>query len=80
MLIPFDAMFFATLHTVELVFAYNIGEVSIRLTNMVSNNYLTTIVDSSAGSTIIPVTLGTGLYRIEFCTEDGVEYEGYFSN
>ena len=78
LLVPITAVYFEMLSNVDVSFAYNIGDVTVTLTNLVSGSSVVTIVDSSAGNTVIPVTLGTGLYRIEFCTEDGVGYVGYF--
>lgn len=79
-LVPVEAYHVSLTQNVAVNFLYNLGSVTITLTNLTTSSSSVTIVDSSVGSILIPVSLGTGIYRIEFCCQDsGNEYVGYFN-
>lgn len=77
-IIPIYAAFCPSLSLVEIEFLINIGDVTICLTNLTSGSMASTVVDSSYGSCILPVTGGDGLYYLEFLLSDGNRYFGYF--
>lgn len=76
--IPIEAFFNSTLSQVNIQFLTYIGEVTIQLTNLSNNASINTAIDSNFGSCIIPITNGSGLYRIDFITADGAQFCGYF--
>lgn len=76
--IPFEAFFNSTLSQVNIQFLSYIGEVTIQLTNLSNNASVNTAIDSNCGSCIIPVTNGSGIYRLEFILADGLQFYGFF--
>lgn len=77
-IIPIEACFNSTFSQVSIQFLSYIGEVTIQLTNLSNNASVNTAIDSSCGSCIIPVTNGSGIYRIEFLLADGLQFYGFF--
>lgn len=77
--VPIRASYYSTLSVVGIAFLENLGIVSIRLTNLLSEGSSTFFVDSFFGSCILPVTGGSGPYTIEITTADGLLYAGFFS-
>lgn len=77
-IIPIYATFCPSLSLVEIEFLFNIGEVTVCLTNLTASSMTSTAVDSSFGGCILPVTGGPGLYCLEFLLSDGTRYYGYF--
>lgn len=78
-LIPLTASYYAALSYVEIGFLFNVGCVTITLTNLATGNYSNAMVDSQYGSALIPVTGGSGPYKIEFTIGDGSSFVGFFS-
>lgn len=76
--IPIDAFFSAEKAIVTITFFVNLGNVIIRLNNLTTGSTVSTVVDSSCGSCILPITGGSGLYLLEFLLSDGTRYYGYF--
>ena len=64
---------------VGVSFMTDLGSVTISLTNLTTMINVNRIVNSSCGNCYIPITGGPGLYCIEFLTEDGARYYGYFA-
>lgn len=77
-IVPLSVTLFQSMSCIEVVFLSNIGEVTIQLTNLSNNASVNTAIDSNCGSCIIPITNGSGLYRIDFITADGAQFCGYF--
>ena len=77
--VPIEATYFCTLSYVDVVFLDNIGIVTITLTNLTTGGAAVTQTDSGFGGCLVPVTLGSGFYRISFVAQDGASYEGYFT-
>ena len=77
--VPIEATYFCTLSYVDVVFLDNIGIVTITLTNLTTGGTAVTQTDSGFGGCLVPVTLGSGFYRISFVVQDGASYEGYFT-
>lgn len=68
-----------TTNLLMIDFLENLGEVTIRLTNLTTGSISGSIVDSSVGACVLPVTAGPGLYCLEFLLSDGTRYYGFFS-
>lgn len=80
-IIPFSVEYYVNYSCVCVSFTSNIGNITITLTNLTTDSHYSTVVDSCAGSVLLPVSLGTGFYRIEFnCLDSGNGYVGYFNN
>lgn len=77
-IIPFSAYYYDALSCVEVFFQSNVGNVTIIVTNQYTANSASTQVSSSVSSVIIPIGLGSGLYSIEFVTQEGLSYIGVF--
>lgn len=73
-----SAVINSTTNLLFIDFLSNLGEVTIRLTNLTTGGIASTLVDSSCGSCILPVTSGSGLYCLEFLLSDGTRYYGNF--
>ena len=76
--IPLTATLYRTLSYIEVAFLNNIGEVTTTMTNETTGSHITTQVNSSFGEAVIPVSLGSGSYRIDFYSSDGA-YFGFFT-
>lgn len=63
---------------VAVTFIYDVGEISIRISNLTTGHSSVTVVDSSFGKCLLPVTGGSGSYCVDFQTENGSYYFGYF--
>ena len=74
--VPFYVTMYQSFVVVD--FLCYIGEVTIQLTNLSNNASVNTAIDSNCGSCIIPVTNGSGIYRIEFLLADGLQFYGFF--
>ncbi len=77
--IPIEATFYQLQGMVELVFAWPIDDLMVRLTNTTTGDYLTSDV-STGGDVQLPVLFGEGVYLLEFYTENGTIYQGAFNN
>lgn len=78
-IVPFAAIYYASMSYVEIGFLFNVGCVTITLTNLATGSYSSAMVDSQNGSALIPVTGGSGPYKIEFTIGDGSSFVGFFS-
>lgn len=77
--VPIHASYYSSLSVVGIAFIEDLGMVSIRLTNLSAGSSSTFVVDSFYGSCILPVTGGSGPYKIEFTIGDGSSFVGFFS-
>ena len=77
-MIPLSAWLYRTLSYVNIDFLDNLGVVIITLTNQSTGNSTTTQVNSNFGGALIPVSIGSGNYRIAFLTQT-TSYEGFFT-
>ena len=77
--IPLQAIFYPIRGIVTVEFAYDLGEVGVRMTNCTAGLSTTTNVDSMEGTVSLPVPFGCGLYLIEFLTPAGDTFYGYFT-
>ena len=74
--VPFYVTMYQSFVVVD--FLCYIGEVTIQLTNLSNSASVNMVINSNIGSCIIPVTSGTGIYRIEFITMEGTQFYGLF--
>lgn len=79
LMLPVSAFYIEENACVGVSFISDLGSVTISLTNLTTMINANTIVNSSCGYCYIPITGGPGFYCIEFLTEDGARYYGYFS-
>lgn len=77
-LIPMRAVCYTDVPIVVISFVRNIGEVEIELFNCSSGEFVSDIVSSKDGGTMIPFSGTVGHYRILFTTENGRDYIGEF--
>lgn len=77
--IPLYAMHYSAPDRVTVSFSHDIGNVTVQITNLSYSTSSTIYLDSSVSYQIIPITGGSGFYRIEFVTTDGTFYYGYFT-
>lgn len=77
--IPVEAILYARQSVISVQFTRNVGSVEIVLSNLSTGVSSNTVVDSSIGNCMIPVTDGTGFYSIEFLIAGGMAVIGYFS-
>ncbi len=78
-LIPINALYYVTFSYIDVSFTSNIGDVTITLTNQTTGGSTSMQSNSGFGGCLVPVTLGSGFYRISFVAQDGASYEGYFT-
>lgn len=78
-LIPITATLIKAQSLIYIELLYPVDDLSIRLTNLSTGN--SSIIDLGATQNgFIPVTFGTGLYRIEFLINEETNYYGFFNN
>ena len=77
-IIPIAANYYVLSSNLEVFFLYDMGEVSVSVTNITSEYNYSTIVDSYYGTTILPLPLSSGLWEISFSTDDGDSFMGCF--
>ncbi len=76
--IPFQVIYYNQQSCVTIAFTCNIGEINISLKNLSNNTCTNTVINSIYGNGIIPITNGSGIYRIEFLLADGTQFYGFF--
>lgn len=77
--IPIIANVIPSQSIIAVTFLYNIGDVSIEISNLYSNEEYYYEESSLSGTSILPFYGGTGYYYIRFRTLSGLLYSGYFS-
>lgn len=77
--LPISATYFQQSSIVSVSFSDFTEDVIIRLTNLTTTASASLLVDPACGTCFIPVSMGPGLYRIEFQIEKGAILFGYFS-
>lgn len=78
-IVPFTAFYYASQCCVALFFQYNIGEISITLTNLTTGNIISTNVNSQCGFITIPLYSDPGTWQIMVLVEGGgPTYSGFF--
>ncbi len=75
--VPVCALLFRLSSCIGVEFLNNMGIVTITLSNQTTGGTSTMQINSSFGEAVIPVSLGSGNYRIDFCSSCG-NYYGYF--
>ncbi len=78
-LIPILANYHVLLSCIEVVFLYDMGDVTISITNLTNGYNSITIVDSFYGGAILPILRISGLWEVMFSTEGGDTYMGGFT-
>lgn len=76
--IPFHVFYYNQQSCVVIAFTNNIGEINISFTNLLNSTCTNTAIDSIYGNCILPITNGSGNYRIDLQTSNGAHYYGYF--
>lgn len=77
--VPISVIYYSLNSYIAVLFLDNLGDVTITLYNLTTGATAATQVNAGIGTINIPVTLGSGYYRISFVTEGGTTYEGFFS-
>lgn len=77
-IVPISATYYVALSYIEVSFLYNMGDISIVLTDLASNSTMVYNSDTSIGTVFIPFNSGSGVYSIEFITSSGETYSGVF--
>lgn len=78
-IIPITATFVRDQSLICLEILFPIENLSVRLTNLSTGQTISYPV-GDATDFYIPVSLGTGPYRIDFLINNGTYYYGYFNN
>lgn len=76
--VPLEVSFSQLHQTISIHFLINEGPVTITITNLSNGSYSNYLVDSSCGYTWLPLPANEGIYRIDFCLDDGTCYYGLF--
>lgn len=76
--IPMEVSFSRLHQTISIHFLLSEGPVTITITNLTNGSYSNYLVDSGCGSTWLPLPANEGIYRIDFCLDDGTCYYGLF--
>lgn len=76
--VPIQALLNAAQSIITVIFLYDMGDVSIDITNIVTGEEFFFEEASLPGSAILPFYGGTGHYYIRFRTIGGHSYFGYF--
>ena len=76
--ILFQVIYYNQQSCVTISFTSNICEINISLKNLSNNTCTNTVINSIYGNGIIPITNGSGIYRIEFLLADGTQFYGFF--
>lgn len=77
--IPITASYLPNSGLVSVSLSNDLGEVTTRLTNMTNGISNSLVIDSTCSTYLMPITLGSGLYLIEFRAINGTIYFGYFT-
>lgn len=77
-LVPINATYYVPSSCLEILFLFDMGDVSVSVTNISSGDHYSTTVESYCGTAILPLPLSSGLWAISFSTDDGDNYIGYF--
>ena len=77
-IVPISATLFRLSGYVEVGFLSYLGVVTITLNNLTTGGTATMQINSTFGEAVIPVSLGAGNYRIDFCSSYS-NYYGYFA-
>ena len=76
--VPIQAYYDDVLSVVCISFLQNIGEVEVTITNIFDGDTVEYEVNSIAGSVVIPLDGGPGLYQLSILLSSGKEYIGEF--
>ena len=76
--VPIQAYYDDVLSMVCISFLQNIGEVEVTITNVFDGDAVEYEVNSIAGSVVIPLDGGPGLYQLSILLSSGKEYIGEF--
>lgn len=77
-IVPIAANYYVLSSCLEVIFMYDIGEVTVSAINYSTGYINSTIVDSSLGTSILPLLSSSGLWAISFSTDDGYSFIGFF--
>ena len=76
--VPIQAYYDDVLSVVCISFLQNIGEVEVTITNVIDGDTVDYEVNSIAGSVVIPLDGGSGIYQLSILLSSGKEYIGEF--
>ena len=76
--IPIEASYYASLSSLLLSFADDLGSVSFKIENLTTGATVQTVINAVQGDQFFPVTGGAGEYEITFTLSDGHLYTGSF--
>lgn len=77
-IIPITAYYYDSLSCIGLTFLFDIGEVTVTVSNLSTSEYYCYLVDSQNGSAIIPLSCTTGLWQLSISIDSGICYTGVF--
>lgn len=77
-IVPMTVFYYQSLFCIEVLFHYNIGEVTITLNNLTIGCYSSIVVNSQEDTLFIPLPNSSGLWQIGFRLSDGSLYTGSF--
>lgn len=76
-IIPINANYHVLSSCLEVIFLYDMGDVTISVTNTTSGYNYSTVVESCWGTTLLPLQLSSGLWTITFQSGGtGASYSG----
>ena len=76
--VPIQAYYDDVLSVVCISFLQNKGEVEVTITNVIDGDTVDYEVNSVAGSVVIPLDGGPGIYQLSILLSSGKEYIGEF--
>lgn len=76
--VPIQAYYQEILSSVCMTFSQNLGVLDITITNLSDGTHADYEIDSSLGSTILPISGVSGFYSILIVTASGIQYGGEF--
>lgn len=77
--VPLTAIYYSSLSRVIVMFSDNLGDIDIRLTNMITGGASTIQTNTNIDYISIPVVYGSGYYCLEFLINGVTMYYGYFN-
>ena len=78
-IIPIECLVYSSSSSIEVIFDYYLGTVSVEIENKTTGEYNQTVVNALSGSTLLPFSGISGIWTITFTLSDGTVYYGEFN-